>query len=102
MSGKPQKLEEKVKENKMPIYEYRAVDKGCKYCQSKFAVKQGIAEEPLKNCPKCGAAVRRLISRPIIHIVEPLPLKETLATHTEEEAEELGLEGGFAEDKIYE
>ena len=86
----------------MPIYEYKAAGKGCEYCQDRFEVKQGINEEPLKNCPKCGAAVRRLISRPFIRIVEPLPKKETFATHTEEEAEELGLEGGFAEDKIYE
>jgi len=86
----------------MPIYEYKAVGKGCEYCRSKFEVKQGINEEPLKNCPKCGAAVRKLISRPFIRMVEPLPQKETLVKHTEEEADKLGLEGGFAEDKIYE
>jgi len=86
----------------MPIYEYRAVGKGCEYCQNRFEVRQGINEEPLKNCPRCGATIRRLISRPFIRIVEPLPPKETFAKHMPEEAEELGLEGGFAEDKIYE
>ena len=85
----------------MPIYEYKAVGKGCEYCRSKFEVKQGINEEPLKDCPKCGAAVRRLISRPFISVVDPLSEKERLAKHAPEEAEELGLEGGFAEDRIY-
>lgn len=86
----------------MPIYEYKAVEKGCEYCQNKFEVKQGMTEEPLKNCPKCGTPVRKLISRPSICIVEPLPLKETFATRTEEEADKLGLTEGFGEDKIYE
>ena len=86
----------------MSIYEYKAVSKGCEYCQNRFEIKQGMNEEPLKNCPRCGASVRRLISRPFIHIVEPLPLEETFATRTQEEADELGLEGGFGEDRIYE
>jgi len=85
----------------MPIYEYKAVGRGCGYCQNKFEVKQGINEKPLKKCPKCGAAVKRLISRPFISISEPLPLEETFATHTEKEAEELGLEEEFGEDRIY-
>ena len=86
----------------MPIYEYRAVENGCEHCQNKFEVRQGMSEEPLKSCPQCGAAVKRLISRPFICIEEPLPLKETFASHTDEEAEELGLGGGFDEDRIYE
>jgi hypothetical protein len=32
---------------------------------------------------------------------ESLSQKETFATHTEEEADELGLEEGFAEDQIW-
>ena len=86
----------------MPIYEYKALGKGCAYCQNRFEVRQGINDEPLKNCPKCGTSVRRLISRPYICIAESLPLDETFATHTEEEADKLGLEGGFAEDEMYE
>ena len=86
----------------MPIYEYRAVGKGCEYCQNKFEVRQGINEEPLKSCPKCNAPVKRLISRPSICIKEPLPLEETFSKHTDEEADKLRLEGEFAEDKIYE
>ena len=86
----------------MPIYEYKAGGKGCEYCQHKFEAKQRMNEEPLKKCPKCGASVRRLISRPSICVVEPLPLKETFTTHTGEEADKLGLDGGFGEDRIYE
>lgn len=40
----------------MPTYEYR-----CENC-GKFETEQGMKEEPLKICPKCGAAVKRLIS----------------------------------------
>jgi putative FmdB family regulatory protein len=86
----------------MPIYEYKAINKGCEYCQKRFEVRQKMNEEPLKNCPKCGARVRRLISQPFICIEEPQSLKETFATHTEEEADQLGLDGGFAPDRIYE
>ena len=31
-------------------------------CENVFEVKQGMTEEPLKTCPKCKGAVRRLIS----------------------------------------
>ncbi len=60
----------------MPVYEYGAVEKGLEYCQSKFEVKQGINEEPLKNCPKCGALVKRLISLPTV-------VTEKVLTNTE-------------------
>jgi putative FmdB family regulatory protein len=43
----------------MPIYEYQ-----CKACKHEFEREQRITEEPLKDCPKCGAPqARRLISR---------------------------------------
>ena len=84
----------------MPIYEYQAIGKGCEYCQSKFDMKQKMDEEPLKNCPKCGASVRRLISRPFICVVGALTEREEMAKHTPEEADKLGLTEGFAEDKI--
>jgi putative FmdB family regulatory protein len=43
----------------MPIYEYQ-----CKACQHEFEREQRITEEPVKDCPKCGAPqARRLISR---------------------------------------
>jgi len=86
----------------MPLYEYKAVGKGCKYCRDKFEVIQKIDDKPIKNCPRCGAAVRRLFSRPHISVVEDLTEGERMAKHTPEEADKLGLIGGFAEDKIYE
>ena len=86
----------------MPIYEYKAVGDGCRYCRRRFEVRQNINEPPLGKCPRCGAAVRRLFSRPHISVIEPLGEKEKLVKHTPEEADELGLEGGFAEDRIYE
>ena len=85
----------------MPIYEYEAIGKGCEYCQRKFEAKQGMDEEPLSNCPKCGAPVRRLFSRPYLYVVEDLNERERLAKHTPEEADKLGLMEGFAEDKLY-
>lgn len=52
----------------MPIFEYQARDeeKGCPHCREKFEVLQRISEQPLKECPHCGAPVRRLISAPNI------------------------------------
>jgi putative FmdB family regulatory protein len=41
----------------MPTYEYE-----CKTCSSRFEVFQSMSDEPIKKCPKCGKAVRRLIS----------------------------------------
>lgn len=88
----------------MSIYEYRAGEKGCELCRRKFEVRQGINDPPLEKCPRCGARVERLISRPFICVLEPLPLKETFKTHTEEEADGLGLDltSGFAEDQVWE
>jgi putative FmdB family regulatory protein len=40
----------------MPTYEYE-----CKSCGHDFEVFQAMSEEPLKDCPKCGKEVRRLI-----------------------------------------
>jgi len=85
----------------VPIYEYKAIGKGCEYCQRKFEAKQGMDEEPLGSCPKCGAPVRRLFSRPYLSVVEDLDERERLVKHTPEEADKLGLIEGFAEDKIY-
>ena len=86
----------------MPIYEYKATGSyHCEHCKDRFEVRQGINDQPLKKCPKCGAKVMRLFSRPFLCLKEPLIEEETFATHTEEEADELGLEGGFAEDEIW-
>jgi putative FmdB family regulatory protein len=47
----------------MPTYEYRASEGGCEYCREVFEMRQTIRSKPLKKCPKCGAPVKRLISR---------------------------------------
>ena len=56
----------------MPIYEYQATtpDKACSHCCSPFEVLQGIRDEPLRLCPECGRAVRRIISRCRAAVVE--------------------------------
>jgi putative FmdB family regulatory protein len=40
----------------MPTYEYE-----CKTCGHGFEVFQTMSELPIKDCPKCGKDVRRLI-----------------------------------------
>lgn len=87
----------------MPLYEYRAIGAAhCDLCRSRFEVRQRMEDAPLIACPRCGAAIQRLFSHNLIVFSEPLPPEETFATHTEEEADQLGLEGGFAEDEIWE
>jgi putative FmdB family regulatory protein len=41
----------------MPTYEYQ-----CQKCDYTFEAFQSITEKPLKRCPNCGGAVKRLIS----------------------------------------
>jgi putative FmdB family regulatory protein len=43
----------------MPTYEYE-----CEKC-GRFQVAQRITEDPLKVCPHCGQAVRKLIAHNI-------------------------------------
>jgi len=86
----------------MPIYEYKAVGNAhCELCKDKFELRQGMNDEPLKTCLRCGSEVRRLLSHPFLCIKGLLSSEETFATHTEEETDELGLEEGFAEDQIW-
>ncbi len=47
----------------MPIYEYRARDKGCPRCSEGFEVVQAFHESPLKECPECHGPVYQIISR---------------------------------------
>ena len=42
----------------MPIYEYK-----CMKCRNEFEAMQKFSDTPLKKCPSCGGAVKRLISR---------------------------------------
>jgi putative FmdB family regulatory protein len=42
----------------MPTYEYQ-----CGTCGYRFEKFQSFSEDPLKECPKCGQTVKKLISR---------------------------------------
>ncbi len=41
----------------MPIYEYK-----CTACGHRFEKLQSFNDEPVKTCPQCGGAVKKLIS----------------------------------------
>jgi putative FmdB family regulatory protein len=41
----------------MPTYEYE-----CSRCGLQFERQQSMTDAPIKECPECGAAVRKLIS----------------------------------------
>jgi putative FmdB family regulatory protein len=43
----------------VPIYEYQ-----CEGCAYRFEVKQGMKDDPLSICERCGKALQRLISSP--------------------------------------
>jgi putative FmdB family regulatory protein len=60
----------------MPIYEYAAAAKGCKYCQAHFDVRQKLADDALTQCPRCAAPVQRVISAPAFAIGNAHTLKE--------------------------
>ncbi len=48
----------------MPIREYQASnpDEGCDKCRLPFEQLESISAPVLRNCPKCGAILTRLIS----------------------------------------
>jgi len=41
----------------MPVYEYR-----CDACNIQFDLRQKFSDPPADRCPKCGGAVRKLVS----------------------------------------
>jgi putative FmdB family regulatory protein len=45
----------------MPLYEYE-----CETCGHRFEVIQKFSDRPVETCPKCGGAVRKLLSSPAI------------------------------------
>jgi putative FmdB family regulatory protein len=47
----------------MPVYEYQAAEGGCDHCRDGFDTLQSVSAEPLTECPECGGAIRRLLSR---------------------------------------
>ncbi|MDW8479387.1 MAG: zinc ribbon domain-containing protein [Xanthomonadales bacterium] len=49
----------------MPIVEYRG-PADCRHCGGGFEHWQGLKEPDLERCPRCGAAVRRVISAPAV------------------------------------
>jgi putative FmdB family regulatory protein len=40
----------------MPTYEY-----ACTNCGHRFDVRQSFSDDPITDCPKCGANVRRVL-----------------------------------------
>jgi putative FmdB family regulatory protein len=45
----------------MPLYEYQ-----CEACGHRFEVIQKFSDPPVETCPRCGGAVRKLLSSPAI------------------------------------
>lgn len=45
----------------MPLYEYQ-----CDACAHRFEVIQKYSDVPVSVCPKCGGAVKKLLSSPAI------------------------------------
>jgi len=87
----------------MPIYEYQAIStESCPFCCSVFEIRQSIHDKCLTVCPECGNPVKRLLSRSFVSVTDSLTMEQRLETHTEEEADRLGLNGGFATDQIWE
>ena len=87
----------------MPIYEYRSQSSNsCILCKSAFEVRQKINDKHISECPRCGQPVERLFSRSSIAIMDTLSANESYRTHTQEDADRLGLDRGFAEDQIWE
>jgi putative FmdB family regulatory protein len=41
----------------MPVYEYQ-----CNACGDQFELRRKFSDDPVKECPKCGGEVTRLIS----------------------------------------
>ena len=44
----------------MPIYVYKATGKGCASCCEGFEQMQSMQAKPLKKCPQCGGAVKKI------------------------------------------
>ena len=47
----------------MPVYEYAPTSGHCDQCRGVFEVVQRIADDKLTQCPACGQACERQISR---------------------------------------
>jgi putative FmdB family regulatory protein len=47
----------------MPLYEYAPTAGHCEHCAGGFEVMQRIADDKLTQCPHCGQACQRQISK---------------------------------------
>lgn len=71
----------------MPLYEYQ-----CDACGHRFESIQKFSDPPIEQCPKCGAAVRKLQSAPAIQFkgsgwyITDYAKKESVAAGTNGEA----------------
>lgn len=45
----------------MPLYEYR-----CRQCASVFEFLQKVNDPPVKECPKCGGPLKKVLSPPAL------------------------------------
>ncbi len=89
----------------MPIYEYKSRNGAhCKLCKGKFEVRQGINDEPLTRCPECGAEIRKVFSRPFIGRKESLSHEGPMnyMEDMEDGGDDIGPEGDFPEDEVWE
>jgi putative FmdB family regulatory protein len=87
----------------MPIYEYRAISStNCELCRNRFEVRQGINDEPLSRCPKCGAEVRRLFPRSFLYLKGSLGHEEDFGGDVEEETGESMPDEDFSEGESWE
>ena len=41
----------------MPVYEYQ-----CNACNDQFELRRKFSDDPVKECPKCGGEVTKMIS----------------------------------------
>ena len=51
----------------MPNYNYRATEpeeQSCEHCEAGFQELQALSADPLTECPKCSAPIRRVIQKP--------------------------------------
>ncbi|MFT5029652.1 MAG: putative FmdB family regulatory protein [Candidatus Binatia bacterium] len=46
----------------MPIYEYELCEGDCRICGGEFSLRRPLSAEPLKKCPACKKAVRKVLS----------------------------------------
>ena len=77
----------------MPIYEYE-----CQPCRLIYEVRQGLHDPPLADCPRCAAAVTRLISAPNLNLANfssPTEARYARMTEQQEVARECELQKDY-------